>query len=272
MAASPSLPYRVVVSDLDGTLLTPEHRIGDRTLRVLRGPRDRGVELVLASGRHFEDVRAVSAALGSGVYTISSNGAAVYDGEGNIVEMTAIEPGYLDFLVTDSAFESVHTNIYRARDWLVERPEPRLLSYHAESGFAYRVVDFRRLEPEPVLKLFYYGEHAELLDLECYIRRRCAEKIATTFSLPFTLEVMAGGVSKGAALQRVCGRLRVAPCEVIAFGDGLNDLEMLRTAGTGVLMANADPRLRSALRGNPVIGDNKSEAVAHYLAEVFAQA
>lgn len=260
---------KLVASDLDGTLLTPEHRIGDYTLRVLNDLRDRGVNLVLASGRHFQDIRAVSASLRGGVYTISSNGAAVYDGDGEVIEMETIDPDCLDFLISDPAFDAVHKNLYRVQDWLVEKPEPRLLAYHAESGFAYRVINFRRLEPEPVLKVFFYGEPSELLGLQDYIVARCGGQVATTFALPFTLEVMAAGVSKGAALERVRARLQLDVSEVIAFGDGLNDLEMLRTAGFGVLMGNAHPRLKAALPGNPVIGRPEDEAVARHLEAVF---
>lgn len=263
------MSYKLVVSDLDGTLLTPEHRVGDYTRSILRGLREQGVELALASGRHFEDVRAVSKLFGNGVCTISSNGAAVYDGDGQVMEMTAIEPACLDFLVRDPAFASVHTNLYCAHEWLVERPEPALLVYHAESGFGYRVVDFRRLEDQPVLKVFFFGDNSELRELEGYIGERCAEKVTTTFSLPITLEVMAGGVSKGAALERVCERRGIGVSEVIAFGDGLNDLEMLRTAGLGVVMGNADPRLKRALASHRVIGANAEEAVARHLDEVY---
>lgn len=261
--------FKLVVSDLDGTLLTPEHQVGDYTRRVLRGLRDQGIELVLASGRHFQDLRAISAHLGSGMCTISCNGAAVYDHNGEVLDLKAIEPSCLDFLVSDPAFGSVHTNVFCVRDWLVERPEQRLLAYHAESGFAYRVVDFRRLDHEPVLKVFFYGEHEELLGLQTYIVERCRGRVTTTFSLPFTLEVMAEGVSKGAALERVRERLGLDASEVIAFGDGLNDLEMLRAAGSGVLMRNADPLLKAALPGNPAIGGNEEEAVACYLDELY---
>jgi len=80
---------------------------------------------------------------------------------------------------------------------------------------------------------------------------------------------MAGGVSKGAALEGVRDRLQLDKSEVIAFGDGLNDLEMLRAAGTGVLMGNAHPQLKAALLGNPVIGRPEDEAVAHHLEEIF---
>jgi len=260
---------KLVVSDLDGTLLTPEHRIGDYTLRVLLGLRDRGVNLVLASGRHFHDIRAVSATLGGGAYMITSNGAAVYDGNGEAIEMATIDPACLDFLTSDTAFDAVHKNLYRVQDWVVERPEPRLLAYHVESGFAYRVVDFSSMKPEPVLKVFYYGEPSELAELQNYIVEQCGGQVATTFALPFTLEVMAGGVSKGAALEGVRDRLQLDKSEVIAFGDGLNDLEMLRAAGTGVLMGNAHPQLKAALLGNPVIGRPEDEAVAHHLEEIF---
>jgi hypothetical protein len=261
--------YKLVVSDLDGTLLTPEHRVGDYTRRVLRRLRSDGIELAIASGRHFQDVRAVSKLFGSGVCTISSNGAAVHDGDGEVLEMTAIESECLDFLTTDPAFASVHTNLFGAHEWLVERPEPKLLAYHAESGFAYRVVDFRRLDGEPVLKVFFFGGHSELCELERHIIEYSAGRVTTTFSLPVTLEVMAGGVSKGAALERICKRRGLDLSEVIAFGDGLNDLEMLRTAGSGVLMGNADPRLKSALSEHRVIGQNGDEAVARCLEELF---
>lgn len=264
-----TMSCKLVVSDLDGTLLTPEHRIGDYTLRVLRRLRDRGVNLILASGRHFHDIRAVSAILRSRAYTIAANGAAVYDGNGELIEMAAIDPFCLDFLISDAAFSAVHKNLYRIQDWVVERHEPRLLDYHVESGFAYRVVDFSAMEPEPVLKVFYYGKPLELVELQDYIVEQCGAQVATTFALPFTLEVMAGGVSKGAALERVRERLQLDVSEVIAFGDGLNDLEMLRTAGTGVLMGNADPQLKAALPGNPVIGCPEDEAVARHLEDIF---
>lgn len=263
------MSFRLVVSDLDGTLLTPEHRVGAYTGRVLRGLRDQGVELAIASGRHFQDVRAVSKQFGSDVCTISSNGAAVYGGDGDMLEMTALEPDCLEFLLRDRAFSSVHTNLYCAHEWLVERPEPALLVYHAESGFAYRVVDFSELDGKPVLKVFFYGEHQELADLESTIVERCAGQVATTFSLPITLEVMAGGVSKGAALERVCERKGLDLSDVIAFGDGPNDLEMLRTAGSGVLMGNAVSQLKNALPEHRVIGRNDDEAVARYLEELY---
>ncbi len=261
--------YRLVVCDLDGTLLNPQHRLGAYTRRVLTRLLDLGVELMLASGRHFGDVHGLSKGLGANGGLISSNGAAVHDAGGTLVHYQALDPMCLEFLLRDPVFDSVHVNVYRIDDWLVERPEPRLLQYHQASGFAYRVVDFAKLDAQPVLKVFFYGDRQCLLDLEGLVHERCPGRLATTFSLPVTLEVMAAGVSKGAALGRVVDGLGLKPSEVIAFGDGMNDLELLRGVGKGVLMGNADPRLKAALDGQEVIGTNAEESVARYLDALF---
>jgi Cof subfamily protein (haloacid dehalogenase superfamily) len=261
--------YRLVVCDLDGTLLNPQHRLGDYTRDVLQRLRGAGVELMLASGRHAGDLRGLAAELGGRGGLISSNGAAIHDAEGSLLHHRPLDPSCLDFLLHDPAFDGVHTNLYRLDDWLVERPEPYLLQYHQESGFAYRVVDFAKIEPSPVLKVFFYGDHERLAELEDHVNTRCPERLATTFPLPVTLEVMAAGVSKGAALGLVLDRLGLTAEDVIAFGDGMNDLELLGVVGKGVLMGNADPRLKAALGHLEVIGSNADEAVACYLERIF---
>lgn len=261
--------YRLVVCDLDGTLFNPQHRLGDYTRAILQRLREAGVELVLASGRHAADLRGLAAELGGRGGLISSNGAAVHDAAGGLLHHRPLDPGCLDFLLHDPAFNEVHTNLYRLDDWLVERPEPYLLQYHQESGFAYRVVDFADIEPKPVLKVFFFGDHDHLKELEAHVHACCPGRLATTFSLHMTLEVMAAGVSKGAALGQVLDRLELTKEDVIAFGDGMNDLELLGGVGKGVLMGNADPCLKAALGHLEVIGTNADEAVAGYLDQLY---
>lgn len=261
--------HKLIVCDLDGTLLNAEHRLGDYSRSVLARLRELGIELMLASGRHFQDIRRLSDQLGGGGCLISSNGAAVHDHQARLVHRTAIDPGCVDFLIGDPAFRGVHVNVYRSEDWLVERAEPHLLQYHQDSGFAYRVADLRSMGPDDVLKVFFYGEPAELKTLEALVLDRHGERLTTTFSLPVTLEIMAKGVSKGTALARVAEGLGIPLSEVVAFGDGMNDLEMLKVAGTGILMANADPRLKEALPHLKEIGSNREESVARYLEGLF---
>ena len=258
--------YKLIVSDLDGTLLNAEHRLGAFTRDVLLALQARGIELVLASGRHFRDIQSLSERLGGRSCLISSNGAAIHDAEGQAVYCRSIDPECLDFLLHDARFAETHINVYRADDWLVATPKPDLLRYHQDSGLSYQLADFERLGPEPVLKVFYYHEDSTYLSaLEQQVLERYGDLLTTTYSLPVVLEVMARGVSKGEALSRLLRRLGIAPSEVIAFGDGPNDLEMLRLAGKAVLMGNASPRLKAALPGVETIGRHADEAVARYL-------
>ena len=261
--------YKLIVCDLDGTLLTPEHRLGDYTRSVLARLREQGMELMLASGRHFQDIRLLSDQLGGNGCLISSNGAAVHDRQARLVHRSVIDPECVGFLIGDPAFQGVHINVFRSEDWLVERPEPYLLQYHQDSGFAYRITDLANLERDDVLKVFFYGDPSELKGLQDLILGRYGDRLSTTFSLPVTLEVMAQGVSKGAALTRVAERLGISLCEVIAFGDGMNDREMLRLAGRGIRMSNADARLKEALPHLEEIGSNREESVARYLEALF---
>jgi len=261
--------HKLVVSDLDGTLLGPDHRLGAYTRSVLARLRAAGIELILASGRHVMDVGALSAQLGSDGCLITCNGAAVNDGQGRLMQSRCIEQAMVDFLLRDPLFASVHTNVFLTNAWLVERPEPDLLRYHQDSGFHYQVVDFGTLGELDVLKVFFSGEHEHLLRLEAAILERAGSQLGTTFSLPQTLEVMACGVSKGAALAMLLEQQGLSPTDVICFGDGLNDLDMLSLVADGqgkaLLMDNADPRLHADLPELEVLGSNRDESVARYL-------
>ncbi len=80
---------------------------------------------------------------------------------------------------------------------------------------------------------------------------------------------MAGGVSKGHALEAVAKRLNYSLKECIAFGDGMNDVEMLSMAGKGYIMRNALQRLKDTLPELDIIGSNVENAVPHTLRKLF---
>ncbi|TVQ84431.1 MAG: Cof-type HAD-IIB family hydrolase [Chromatiaceae bacterium] len=273
--------YHVVVCDLDGTLLDPAHRVGEYTRAVLARLRASGAALVLASGRHVLDMGPLAAPLGGADYLISCNGAAVYDRAARAVQQRPLPAAVLGLLlgaarhasVMNPAQNPVQTHVYLDDAWLVEAPQPHLLCRYQASGFGYRVAGVgalgQALGDRPVLKVYYYGEHHALVTLEAWLLAQAAGAIATTFSLPQTLEVMAAGVDKGSALRQVLAALGRDPAVALCFGDGLNDREMLAMAGRGLLMANADPCLQADLPHLEMIGSNREEAVARFLDDLL---
>jgi Cof subfamily protein (haloacid dehalogenase superfamily) len=264
-ALAGSIMARLIVSDLDGTLLTSEHRVGAYTREVIARVQALGVSVILASGRHVEDVRVFAGHLGGAIGLISCNGAATHDPRVTLLHSSRLDPDCVRYLTRDLDAPGVHVNVYRSTDWLVERAEPALLRYHQDSGFAYRVTNLRVMDPDDVLKVFFFGSDDALNRLDARIRDRFGDRVSLTSSLPQTLEVMAAGVSKGSAITRIAETLGIPMSDVIAFGDGMNDLEMLSVAGTGILMGNADPRLKTALPHLEQIGSNAEESVARHL-------
>lgn len=258
----------VIVTDLDGTLLDAEHRLGDFTRDVLQALAKQGVHIVLASGRPWADVDAIRQRIGVDCYLITANGARVYAPGGRAVFARDLPPALTGELLS-LATPGLRLNLYRDKDWLVTEPNLELLQYHKDSGFSYRVVEPAALPTSGVAKLFWIGDEQTLQGIEAEVMTLVGTLGEVTYSLPTSLEIMAAGVSKGAGLQAVLDELGNSRDEVLAFGDGLNDRDMLALAGQGVVTANANPALSEQDPSLEIIGSHTEESVARYLSELF---
>lgn len=262
--------YKVVVSDLDGTLLNKQHQVSPRTRDTLHRLVNQGVKFVLATGRHHVDVRGIRAALGLDIDLITSNGAVVHDRQDQLIYNQTLPPQTAQELVEEERHSSIGINIYKGDHWYVEREMPELKEFHQESGFSYRVADAVTLDKSGINKIFYSGDHALLCELESRLRQRHGDRLSVTFSMPDCLEVMHGGVNKGNAVKAVLEQNGYRLSDAIAFGDGMNDMEMLSMVGHGVVMANAHDRLKAALPGHRQTLTSDEDGVAHYLEQVFS--
>jgi hypothetical protein len=135
-------------------------------------------------------------------------------------------------------------NVYVDDELCVERPTPEARTYAEHARLEMHVVgDFDTWLDRPTTKIVVVGEPEPLDGLQDRLRARFDHRLFIAKSLPIFLEVASPGVSKGAALRFVCGRLGIDPADAIAFGDGANDLELLETAGLGVAVEDADAAL-----------------------------
>ncbi|MBS4696855.1 Cof-type HAD-IIB family hydrolase [Aeromonas allosaccharophila] len=262
--------FKVVVSDLDGTLLNKQHQISSRTRDTLHRLVEQGVKFVVATGRHHVDVRSFRDALGMDIYLITSNGAVVHDKQDQLVFNQPLPAEIAAELIALERDPSIHLNVYQGDDWVVEEELPWLLSFHDESGFTYRLVDDLTKEPkEKINKVFYIGDHEKLLKIETHLNQRYGDQLNVTFSLPDCLEVMHAGVHKGNAVRAVLEQNGFDMSEAIAFGDGMNDFEMLTMVGRGIVMGNAHDRLKMALPEYEQTLTSDEDGVAVYLEKLF---
>lgn len=263
--------YQVVASDLDGTLLSPDHTLSPFAKEILKLLTARGVNFVFATGRHHVDVGQIRDNLDIKAYMITSNGARVHDTDGNLVFTHN-----LDRDIAADLFGMMHnepeiiTNVYRDDEWFMNRHRPDEMRFFKEAVFKYALYEPGLLEPEGVSKVFFSCDnHEKLLPLEQAINARWGDRVNVSFSTLTCLEVMAGGVSKGHALEAVAHALGYRLKNCIAFGDGMNDAEMLSMAGKGCIMANAHQRLKQLHPELEVIGTNADNAVPKYLRKLY---
>lgn len=258
--------YKVVISDLDGTLLNNQHQVSPHTRKVLKKMVAEGTKFVVATGRHHIDVKAIRNALGLDIYLVTSNGAVVTDKQDQII--------YNRTLPVDIAQElselplpdpEIAVNLYTPDAWFTNKDMPEYLEYHKDTGFCYTKTDLVALDKSSINKYFFIAEHEPLLELENTLLERYAGKLSIAFSQPDCLEVMALGVNKGAAISSILEQHDIPLSAAIAFGDGMNDYEMLSIVGHGVVMGNAHDRLKLALPDLPRAGVNDEDGVAEYL-------
>ena len=241
--------YQVVASDLDGTLLSPDHTLSPYAKETLKLLTARGINFVFATGRHHVDVGQIRDNLEIKSYMITSNGARVHDLDGNLIFAHNLDRDIASDLfgvVNDNP--DIITNVYRDDEWFMNRHRPEEMRFFKEAVFQYALYEPGLLEPEGVSKVFF---------------------TCVSFSTLTCLEVMAGGVSKGHALEAVAKKLGYSLKDCIAFGDGMNDAEMLSMAGKGCIMGSAHQRLKDLHPELEVIGTNADDAVPHYLRKLY---
>ncbi len=258
--------YKVVISDLDGTLLNTQHQVSPRTRKTLRKMVELGTKFVVATGRHHIDVKAIRDALGLEIYLVTSNGAVVTDKQDQIIYNRTI-PEDIAQLISELPLPDpeIAVNVYTPDAWYSNKEMPEYLEYHKETGFSYIHTDLVTLDKSSINKFFFIAEHESLLELENTLLEKFGETLSIAFSLPDCLEVMAFGVNKGAAITSILEQNNVPLDAAIAFGDGMNDYEMLSIVGHGVVMGNAHDRLKMALPDLPRAGINDEDGVAEYL-------
>jgi Cof subfamily protein (haloacid dehalogenase superfamily) len=260
---------KLIVVDIDGTLLNHQHKITDLTKQTVEQLIQAGYEIMLASGRHFQDVYLIAQQLGVQAGVITSNGARVHNHIGEVIYEDFIPADLVARVLDLSKGFEVHRNIYQQDLWLVEEPHEELLAIHHLSGFEYQFRDFNKIGLEQIDNIYFTAQHDLLVELESVLRSRLGDLLNITFTSAEYLEVMNLGVSKGHALEMIMRQKGLTADQVMAFGDGMNDKEMLATAGHGVVMGNASQKLKGLLPQCDQADSNREDGLANYLQAHF---
>lgn len=260
---------RLVATDVDGTLLRSDGTASAATVSALQAL---PVPYVLVTGRPRRWVDPLAVHLGCEGAAIVANGALTYDlATGDVVRALTIR--------SDHARACAQAIRRRLPDTLfaVERlsdppfaSEPGYPSVHPDPTAP--LLDLDALTEEPVLKLLCRsGSVSEAEELYAVAQSACGgHPVELTHSSGTIglLEIAAAGVDKASALAAYAGRLGIASDEVLAFGDGFNDVPLVAWAGHGVAVANAHPAVLDV--ADEVTASNDDDGVAQVLARLPA--
>lgn len=260
--------YRAVVLDMDGTLLNSKLEIDEKTAEILKKFRGIGGKVYIATGRTYLSLKPYYDRLELDTPVIAYNGAKVVSNLGETIFEYPMEGDLIKSLIDLSRRTGVHLNLYQNEKWLVEDPFNKESEIYEEiSGLAPEESNFENLDDYFSTKALFIAEKEKLDQLREEISRDLDGQVHVTASKPFFLEIMKKGVNKGDTLKKLMDSEGINLEEVIAFGDGLNDMEMIKAVGLGVAMGNSYEELKTA--ADMVALDNDSHGIAEVMSGLF---
>ncbi|MDR2245988.1 MAG: Cof-type HAD-IIB family hydrolase [Treponema sp.] len=270
---------KALAFDLDGTLLAPGAVLTGRTRKTLRACMDRGMRIVIATGRSAVSADRYRREIGFAGPMVCFNGALVVAmPEGETLRLCHLDPLVAEFCVDLSRRMDVYYQAYFTRSLesggellMGEKECPEAAGYRNHTGIQPVFGDLRAVlgaaDFEGCIKSMFLAAPEVLDRIRPCLEERFGDRVYLTKSSPTFLEVLSAGVSKGSGLQCVMDHHGFSPEEVIAFGDEENDLPMFPVAGFAGAPANAQDAVRAA--ADFVTGANTEDGVAFFLADFF---
>lgn len=253
--------------DLDGTLLNESHQLNLRTVQTIAQVRQAGIKVFLASGRTYHSMRPFHTKLELDTPMACYNGAKIVFAPNEIQEQ-GLPAVVVKELIQISREEQVHLNLYNNEIWYTERPKsPEAEQYSEKTHMIPQGGSLDALAEQSCTKALFIADPDRLERLAPLVRARLGEYIDLTSAMSQFLEVLQKGVNKAWAIKQIAKRLDLNLDQCLAFGDGLNDLEMIQAVAHGVAMENAHPTLKQ--HAQAIAGHHKQDGVANYLQAYF---
>lgn len=232
---------KMIAIDMDGTLLNNEHEISTENRQAIKEAEERGVHVVISTGRTRMTSDDLVKSLSLNSYTINVNGSEIWDESGQLVERTLLATEFIEKMwELKQKYDTYCWGATVGNVWRKGIPED--LTAHEWMKFGFDI-------PDNEIREIIFKELSSI------------EALEVSNSSPTNLEINAKGVNKAKALEKVCKLLGITMDNVMALGDSLNDLAMIKEAGLGVAMGNAQEDVKAA--ADAITKSNVEDGVAH---------
>lgn len=281
--------YKLVAIDLDGTLLNSYGEVSNKNKEIIQKAMQKGVEVVLSSGRPIMSVKNLANEIGCNNYMICGNGAITYDIQNEeIIYDKFLEKTKVLQIIRICEENSIFYNVYTKDTILTKNLNYNILFYNQENAtkpedkktritIMQNIEEYiRNRDEEDYLKItvcdndkVVFGsiirklrtiKDVDVLDVAHMSRKLIKDGTENVLMQYYYTEISNTNVDKWQAIFDLIERLEIKREEVIAIGDNVNDAEMVKGAGLGVMMGNAAPYIKEM--ADVVVSDNDNDGVA----------
>lgn len=237
--------YKALALDLDGTLMDSNKELSDVNKKAVWEAIDVGTAVILASGRPMFGVLPVARMLElekRGGYVLAYNGGNILDCKtGKLVYERYVSKQCIEDICIAARECDVAPLTYYKDKVISERADDEYVIKEAfcNSASIMQVDNIPEFVDYPVSKVLVVGEHKKLLPVKEKLENKYSDILELFFSEDYFLEVVPKNVGKDASLAELLSQLGIKREELIACGDGLNDISMIKYAGLGIAMKNA---------------------------------
>lgn len=270
------MDFKLLVLDVDGTLLNSNREISERTIKTLKKVQQNGVRIALATGRPTYGVlpyaKAIDLDFNDG-FIISYNGAKVLEAStGKVLFERTIDPRMVPYLEKQAERSGCALAFYENDEVVAtDTDNPHIVDEAQMNNMTLRHVDsiaeaMAHLEDDkdtwPTEVILVNDDEQVLAGLEEYLQRHLNGVMDTIHSNPYYLEIVGYQVGKSYAMSALVQKLGISMKEVLAFGDGRADINMLQMAGTGIAMGNAPEEVKRCADYTTLTNDEDGAALA----------
>ena len=281
--------YKLIAIDLDGTMLDSFGQVTENTKEVIQKTIEKGIDVIIASGRPIDSIKTIAKEIGSNKYFIAGNGALIYDIQKN-------EVLYEKYMKKEKVLEiikiceenSIAYNVYTDKTILATSLKYNVLYYHKENlkkqedkrthiNIVENMYEYiQKMQEEKFLKITICDDSKtvfqsiirklekikdiEILDVS-HMSRKVIEQGTEEIPIEYYYtEISSKDVDKWYAIEFLIEKLNIKKEEVITIGDNVNDKKMINEAGVGIAMGQSMPQLKEL--ADYVTSSNSEEGVA----------
>jgi cell division protease FtsH len=246
--------YDALILDVDGTLVGSDKKVSEATREAIIAAQERGKTVAIASGRSISGIRKTASAIQLekfGGYVVAYNGTTVINCKtGECIYNQTIDKEMVKPVLEAAREAKVGITVYNdpQKELIAGNGVDRYIEADAVAcDITIREVsDFVKAVNFPVNKFLLSGEPEHMKEVEKQMKERFADRLNVFRSDPFYVELLPKFTDKAVAVDKLMKYLDIKKEKVICVGDSFNDLTMLRYAGKGVAMGNAQPEVKEA--------------------------